>query len=986
MKHIISLLLALVVWGNCLAQNQMLGKYNVSYLNMATGMPNNFADDIFQDSYGFIWISTHGGGLVRYDGYTVASFGYTATPTALRSNCCRNVSEDHFHRLWIAFEEGPQVLDLETMRPVTPPCVNAKLAERLHEVLDGVSLRIYCDSKGCIWMATGVEIVRIAFDKQGKVESIMSTPCPTAAPEFGMCDVYERGSVVVCNNGRVCEICVKDGQLVQNDITAMFAPLVNRYAANIIKYNNKIWLATNDGLFCSDGRQFHTFDGRHILQHNVVTSLAISPENRLLVGTLCGVDIIDDIADTVEHWNSMSAVNPLSSNFVNSILVKNGRTWIGTETGGVVRLIPRQLQITYYANNPDDPTTIARNAVNAMYAAPDGSIWVGVVEGGLNVMRPGVKGFAHYRMDNSNLPHNSVSALAPDGNGNLWIGTWGGGVAVVNPKNPDNIWRLNVDADRQYMLTFIGALAYDRFNHGMWIGANEGLFFYNFQTRRLEDPFPECRNIRGCIGSLVTKDGQLMMGCIRGMVTVELKSRSRGKRFFEAHHHIYKLDKPNSHIFDKIISFCQTRDGKVWMGSNGYGMYCMARTKDGKTVMETFTTSDGLANNTVTGIVEDRQGRLWLTTGYGLSVYNPRTRQFNNYTKNDGLLCSQFYYNGAIIDRNGTIYLGTERGMMAVTGMNNAKSQVGNLRFTELSVNNQQVFAGSSYLSRNITTARKIRLHEGDRSFAVSFSALNFAGENHGVYSYRMKGYEDEWIKLQPGQHSVRYSALPAGDYELLVRYTPYIDTDHEQTISIAVSVTPYFYKSWWFILIVIICGIIAVRYVFLRRMEKMREHEVKTLYQPIEEALKQSEEPGELQTRIKSILENQRRYKESQQKTIEADRKEVEANERPFMERIMEIMEAHYSESKFGVQELADLMGMNRTSLSKRLNAETGLPTSQFLRNYRLDIAKRMLKENVANRNITEIAYRVGFNDPKYFTRCFTKLYGVAPSAYRGE
>ena len=61
MKHILSLLLALVVWGGCLAQNTILGKYNVSYLNMATGMPNNFADDIFQDSYGFIWISTHGG-------------------------------------------------------------------------------------------------------------------------------------------------------------------------------------------------------------------------------------------------------------------------------------------------------------------------------------------------------------------------------------------------------------------------------------------------------------------------------------------------------------------------------------------------------------------------------------------------------------------------------------------------------------------------------------------------------------------------------------------------------------------------------------------------------------------------------------------------------------------------------------------------------------------------------------------------------------
>ena len=986
MKHLMSLLVALVAWVGCCAQSLMPNKYNVSYLNMATGMPNNFADDIFQDSYGFIWISTHGGGLVRYDGYKVASFGYTSTPIALRSNSCRNVSEDRFRRLWIAFEEGPQVLDLETMRPVTPPCVNSKVAERLHQVLDGVSLRTYCDSKGCIWIATTLEIVRIAFDQDGKVESILTTPCPTAAPEFGMCDVYGRGSVMVCNNGRVSDICVREGRLVQDDVTAMFAPLANRYAASIIKYNNKIWLATNDGLFCSDGRQFHTYDERHTLQHSVATSLAISPEGRLLVGTLSGVDIIDDRTGAVEHWNSMSQTNPLSSNFVNCLLVKDGRTWIGTEMGGVVKLVPRHLQITYYANNPDDPTSLARNAVNAMYAAPDGSVWVGVVEGGLNVMRPGSKAFTHYRTDNSNLPHNSVSTLTSDGNGNIWIGTWGGGVAVVDPNNPDKIWRLNVDPDHQFMLTFIGALAYDGINHGMWIGANEGLFFYNLNTRKLEDPFPDCRNIKGCIGSLVTKDGQLMVGCTRGMVTVELKSRGKGKRFFNAYHNVYKLDKPNSRIFDKIISFCQTRDGKVWMGSNGYGMYCMTRDKDGKTSVETFTTSDGLANNTVTGIVEDLKGRLWLTTGYGLSVYNPHTRQFNNYTKNDGLLCSQFYYNGAVRDRKGTIYLGTERGMMAVAGMDNTNSSAGNLRFTELSVNNQPVFAGSSYLGRNITTARKIRLHEGDRSFTISFSALNYAGETQGVYSYRMKGYEDDWIKLQPGQHSVRYSALPAGDYEFYVKYSPYIGTDNEQTISIAVSVTPYFYKSWWFVLIIIICGATVMRYVFLRRMEKMRELEVKSLYQPIEEALMQSEEPGELQTRIKSILENQRRYKESQQKTIEADRKEVEANERPFMERIIEIMEANYSSSKFGVQELADLMGMSRTLLSKRLNAETGLPPSQYLRNYRLDIAKRMLKENVANRNITEIAYRVGFNDPKYFTRCFTKQYGVAPSAYRDE
>lgn len=111
-------------------------------------------------------------------------------------------------------------------------------------------------------------------------------------------------------------------------------------------------------------------------------------------------------------------------------------------------------------------------------------------------------------------------------------------------------------------------------------------------------------------------------------------------------------------------------------------------------------------------------------------------------------------------------------------------------------------------------------------------------------------------MKLQPGQHSVRYSTLPAGDYKFEVRYSPNIGAENEQTISIDVSVTPYFYKSWWFVLIILICIGVAVRYVFKRRMEKMREREVKSLYQPIEDALKESDEPGQLQTRIKQILE----------------------------------------------------------------------------------------------------------------------------------
>ena len=147
---------------------------------------------------------------------------------------------------------------------------------------------------------------------------------------------------------------------------------------------------------------------------------------------------------------------------------------------------------------------------------------------------------------------------------------------------------------------------------------------------------------------------------------------------------------------------------------------------------------------------------------------------------------------------------------MAVMGANPAVHEVGKLRFTELLVDNQPTFAGSDYLDDDISIAKRISIHESDKSFTIYFSALNYGSETQGVYLYRMKGYENEWVQLQPGQHSVRYSTLPAGKYEFEVKYIPSIDSSNEQVISIAVKVTPYFWKSWWFITIIVI-GIIAL-------------------------------------------------------------------------------------------------------------------------------------------------------------------------------
>lgn len=950
---------------------------------MAAGMPNNFADDIFQDSYGFVWISTHGGGLVRYDGFNYMNFNLGSSGISLRSNSCRNVYEDYFKRLWIAFEEGPQVLDLKTMQPVIPPCENEKVEAQLNKALKNLCTRMYCDAKGNVWMVSFNLLTRISFNEKGEVNRVLSISYPYKAPDLGLCDVYRNGTVVMCNNGVVSEFSVQNNRLVAKNISSMFLPLDFRYAGAVISYHGKIWLGTNRGLYNSAKQEFHASGTVHSLQHEVVTSLAITEDDKLLVGTLCGVDIIDDKTGTIEHWNC-SSVNPLSSNFVNSLLSKDGQIWVGTETGGITKLAPRQLQLEFFKHDAANPASLSPNAVNAMYAAPDGTLWVGTVEGGLNALAPGSRNFTHYTMANSGLPHNSVSTLAADNRGNLWIGTWGTGIAVMNLQQPGRIIPLVVDAKHQPFLNFAGALVYDPINDGMWLGTNDGLFFYDLKRQQLIEPFKGCLNVRGCIGSLITRDGKLLMGCVQGMVEINLKSRILGKGDFAVKYHQYKLDDPKSGVIDKILSFCLAKDGKIWLGSNGYGLYCYNYNKEGKTYVKSFTTNNGLANNTVKGIVEDNQGMLWIATDNGLSIFNPKTETFSSYSRKDGLLSSQFYFNGTIRDAKGKIYLGTDEGLMAVTGVNHAVHNSARLRFTELLVDNQPVFAGSDYLDDDISIAKRLCIHESYKSFTIFFSALNYGNDTQGVYLYRMKGYENDWVQLKPGQHSVRYSTLPAGSYQFEVKYIPSFDSDKEQVISVDIKVTPYFWKSWWFVSLMVIAFIAFLLYIYTSRLEKMREREVEELYRPIEAALKDSDEPGKLQSRIQMILENQKRYQDSQKKSIEADRKQVAEKERPFMDIVMEVMEKNYDNSEFGVQELANEMRMNRSVLSKMLNAEAGQPTAQFIRNYRLDIAKKMITENVSNRNITEIAYRVGFNDPKYFTRCFTKQYGESPSAFK--
>lgn len=962
----------------------LLEQYNMTRLDLTAGLPHDNVNHIFVDSHGFVWVSSYGGGAVRYDGYSFMAPDMGGAHATL-SNSCKGFAEDTHQRLWIAYDEGTVVMDLKTMTRVVPVCGTGDVKRWLEQP----TVKVYCDAKGGMWQVGRDSIYHYEFDDTGAVTHVSSCGYVGNTPDIAVNDIEQNGTIWLNVASGFYRLRDNGKRLERREIAPVMTTFKGLYVTDMLRRGNVVWISTNAGLFSYDMfnstlRSYRHTESPLSLSHDFATSLTLSPTGRLLIGTLRGVNVFSENTESFAHWDASTPESPMSSDFVHCMLSYGGQLWIGTETAGIVKLSPKPLLLRNYVHKAGDPLSLSNSIVNAMYVDNDGTLWVGTVEGGLN-RKTSEGGFSHWTTANSLLSHNSVSVLEPDSHGNLWIGTWGGGVNVISLKEPRTIRHLEMPADMVAQTNYVGALAYDRYNDCLWIGSNDGVFLYDLQKGRIEDPFDNNREIRGCIGACVDRQGHLWMGCIAGVCDINLKAGRSKQGKFHCRRLRQKLDQPQSRVIDRITSICETKDGTLWLGSDGYGLYRRVMADGGKEHFEVLTTDHGLANNSVKGLVEDMQGRLWITTNNGLSLYDTRTRTFINYGEHEGLLCQRFYWNSAVKGPDGAICLGSMKGVTEIRGENVGVAYPVNLSFTSLVVDNQEITsANSSVLDSDISHATKIHLHESNKSLAISFSTLSYVAER-GYYSYRMKGFEDEWTALKPGEHSVRYTSLKPGSYVFEVKYITDEESD-DHSISIKVDVAPYFWKSWWFVILLMAALAGVASWIYQQRMEAWRRQEAEKLLLPIRKAIDDSDAPEQLQRRIQTILDNHEYLKKSYSRTVEADKREAAVSKKDFMERAMAIMESNYANSEFGVTQFAEAIGMSKSMVSKRLNAEVGQSTGQFIRNYRLTVAKRLLLENLANRNITEIAYRVGFNDPKYFTRCFTHRYGHSPSVFKGE
>jgi AraC-like DNA-binding protein len=133
----------------------------------------------------------------------------------------------------------------------------------------------------------------------------------------------------------------------------------------------------------------------------------------------------------------------------------------------------------------------------------------------------------------------------------------------------------------------------------------------------------------------------------------------------------------------------------------------------------------------------------------------------------------------------------------------------------------------------------------------------------------------------------------------------------------------------------------------------------------------------------MRNIIESRRKIKDifSSPETVAPDKFSSNKLDEEFVTKAYKILEKNYSEADFSVEQFAREMFVSRSLLYKKIKALTDLNITDFINSYKLKKSVEMIK--TTDQSISEIAFKTGFNDPKYFSRIFKKFYGSSPSEF---
>ena len=953
--------MALSLPGSLYAQTGAEDYMVVKRLTREDGLPDQDINGIYFDNQGYAWIGTFGGGLVRYDGDSVLPFS-SKTGASTIGDIVRQCREDHYGRLWIP-GASLEVMDMKTLTPLGDLPGMSKAWRRAH-----APQAMRSDDKGCIWFTCRDQLFRIGFADNGSRIQVDSLQCDVAndnlMPKAG--DVEQDGSVWITLGGRFYKVRPIEGKgLTKSEILPDLFIGENNRATAFQRSGNEVWIGTMNGLYRVDlnsgGKTCfqHSDADPHSLPNNEITGLCLTEDNEIVIGTLGGVSIYNPARHSFDTYSSRAndyGNQILPGEIVRSIATRGRQIWVGLEAEGLVILQKKSLKLTNVSRIETTSSPIPTTPIRALFIDSQDHLWLAAT--GFGVCRQvGDLKFRNYNTENSALAGNSITAFCEDGQGRLWMGTVDGHLNYINLNSPD-IVRVPEGSQSEIArnINVILGMVYDPLNDYIWLVARNALCYYDLRRSVFAEFSPR---ISGCLGACRVDD-KLWVSSIEGLRVIDLKTLE-----FRT-------------IAGFPMSMALVPDGdSIWAGTYGSGIYRLDNCQAEEPEITIYSEEDGLCDDQINGLLLDGM-YLWITTENGLSRLDTQTGELTSYGRNDGLKSMSFCENSVAKGREGTIYIGQKEGGFSILRSSYVSNELGN----------QPAVVISGYYSKdefhNLASSDTIVKGEQDNDFTLKFADLSYGMRSDIVYESRISPLDKTWAPIFGRDTHVKFGHIPGGKYRIQIRAVDKKGNVLSQAEK-ALVVIPVVYNRWWFRLLALLL-FACVIYLFVRWYTRSISRKKDLLQQEVDRQTKELKEQKEELERKAEALAEQNALLQKQNEMIASNHTLLSSTstsrDDDFSARLLEAIQKLYKDPELDVYQLADALGMTRSLLNEKIQQGFGLSIAQFIRTYRLNVAKEMICNGTnADMNISEIAYEVGFNDPKYFTRCFTKEFDATPS-----
>jgi signal transduction histidine kinase/ligand-binding sensor domain-containing protein/DNA-binding response OmpR family regulator len=375
------------------------------------------------------------------------------------------------------------------------------------------------------------------------------------------------------------------------------------------------------------------------------------------------------------NFTALTTKNGLSSNTVNAILKDRfGLIWFGTDDG-LDKFDGTNFKV--YRHKPGDSTSLQANEILALHEDKAGNLWIGTSGGSLSLYDRKKDAFVNFpagRNPNS-LKNNVIKAVCSDYRGHIWVIHYAG-FDVLDPRTRSIIKIPLTTEVEQSIKTGHGHFAFEDSKQRMWVGLSNGLLQYDPATMIMKQFRYSSRDSSGLADSSINaiaedKQGNIWIGTRNGLSLYKPgtgqfinygKSVDKGKTFSstiinsiaveadklwlgtESGLYIlntntgearkFGFDHRNSHSLSAqaVRSLYLDNQGICWLGMFGGGVSKFDRNLNlFNSVTSNVFDEKGLRTSYITSFAEDNSGNVFVGTGGGLSVFNPKTRLFESF-------------------------------------------------------------------------------------------------------------------------------------------------------------------------------------------------------------------------------------------------------------------------------------------------------------------------------------------------------------------